>query len=92
MNIEKLMKEFKEIGYGLKSINSFSEDAKNYLKDRHNRGIKELKLKAEFPTKTGQNGYTTLLGVWKYTKSRGIKCAIGKKYIWMATILNNNLI
>jgi len=91
MNKIKLLKEFQEIGYGLKYINTFSNEAKEYLMDRYNKGIQELKTKNNYPTKTGDNGYTKLLGVWYYTKSKNIQSAIGKKYIWMASILNNNL-
>jgi len=86
------MKEFKEIGYGSKEVKSMSQEAQKYIIDRHNRGIKELKETDCYPTKTGDNGYTVLLGVWRFTKSRGINCAIGLKQVWMASILNNELV
>ncbi len=91
MEKEKLLKEFKEKGYGLKLKSHFSEKAQIYLTDRHKKGIQELKSTNQYPIKTGDNGYTQLLGVWGFTKSRGISCAIGKKQIWMATVLNNPL-
>lgn len=91
MNKTKLLKEFQEKGYGLKLKSHFSKEAQEYLTDRHNKGIQELKDNGNFPTEIGQNGYTSLLGVWTFTKSRGISCAIGKKQIWTASVLNNDL-
>ena len=88
----KLMKEFKAIGYGQKDISLMTKKVQDYIIDRHNRGIKELKDTNKFPTKTGDNGYTSLLGIWGFTKSKGIDCSIGLKSVWMATILNNDLI
>ncbi len=88
---QQLLKEFKDIGYGLKLKCHFSKQAQKYLTDRHNKGIKELKSNGKYPIETGENGYTSLLGVWKFTKSRGLNSAIGIKKIWMATILNNPL-
>ena len=89
---ERLQKEFISIGYGLMYINDFSEEAKEYIIDRYHRGIEELKAKKEYPTETGDNGYTRLLGVWRYTKSGGLDSAISKKTVWMATLLNDELI
>ena len=91
-NKTKLKEEFRVKGYGLKLVSCFSKEAQAYIIDRHQRGIKELKLKGKYPTKTGDNGYTVLLGVWYFTKSRGFKCAVGKKTVWTATLLNNDLI
>ncbi len=88
----KMKEEFRGIGFGNKSISIFSEEAKSYLLDRHHRGIEDLKQRGEYPSRTGDNGYTPLLGIWRFTKSKGIDCAVGKKHIWMATILNNDLI
>jgi len=90
--MQNLRKEFRKIGYGCKSINLFSQDAKKYIIDRHIRGIEELKRFGKYPSETGDNGYTELLGMWSYTKSKGLNCAIGTKQVWMASILNNELI
>lgn len=86
------MKEFREIGYGSKDVKSMSQEAQDYILDRYGRGIRELKATNSYPTKTGDNGYTVLLGVWSFTKSKGIYCAVGLNKVWMATILNNKLI
>ena len=90
--MNNLKNEFKKIGYGLKNVFQFSQKAQKYIIDRHKRGIKELKRKGEYPTQSRDKGYTQLLGIWKFTKSRKIDCAIGLKKVWMATILNNDLI
>ena len=89
---ESLLKEFKKIGYGLKYISTMSKEAQDYIIDRHKKGIKELKKLKEYPSKTGDCGYTSLLGCWYYTKSGGFRSAIGLKTVWMATLLNNDLI
>lgn len=89
---DRLNKEFKQKGYGLKQIKAFSEEAQKYLIDRHNRGLIELKRLKEYPLKTGDSGYTRLLGMWRYTKSKGLDASVGLKTAWMATILNNDLI
>lgn len=83
-----IFKEFLIKGYGLHLTKSYSKNAQEYIKDRYKRGVTELKASKGYPTKTGENGYTKLLGVWTFTKSRGLDSAIGLKRIWTASILN----
>ena len=86
----ELMNEFKKIGYGFKNINIFSKQAQKYIIGRYKRGITELKRIGKYPTQTGDNGYTLLLGVYYFSKSGGLDSAIGLKKVWMASILNND--
>lgn len=90
---KKLEAEFRERGYaGNVYITSFSKEAQEYIIDRHNRGIAELKAKGKYPKENKDNGYTALLGVWYYTKRGGIDCAIGLKKVWMAQLINEDII
>ena len=93
----KLKKEFKKFGYGYINISKFSDKAREYILDRYNRGIKQLKSRRnliwlDMESGYSDNGYTALLGVWKYTKSKGIESSINNKIVYMATLLNNKLI
>lgn len=88
----KLKEEFLERGYGTEYVSSFSKEAQEYIISRHNRGIAKLKTQGRYPKETGDNGYIALLGVWYYTKSRDIDCAIGLEKVWMASLINQDLI
>lgn len=89
----RIKAEFHKKGYaGNVYVRHFSKEAQEYIIDRHNRGIAELKAMGRYPKENKDNGYTALLGVWFYTKSKGIDCAIGLKKVWMATLLNEDLI